>query len=868
MSSLLWRPSSSRLRIQCVSHREPILRTSRFLQTDSEATASGNLKKDTWLFFDSLFPITLFHWDPRASVARFFENSILDNLKDSLKSLPIEGAEIISIEPRNKDGGAFVHIRYAANAIPDEDPLNRIEEIVNAEISKNGGVPSWLGLRPRGRAWVVRGRPYREDMYRFASQYVKVEFEGPDVHEEDLWRTLRPYGRIVDITAPTPVPAGTLRSSTVFFYNLRSAAIARNVIHGEALPTEGGKITRLALAFERPLKAHAIRDWLTAHPRIVVPVAVFLFGTLTYTIFDPIRALAVQGKMMNWFDYREYSMFQWLERNAFQRLPFGRRSVDTAPPAQGIWKDREEAETAMRSYLEDFPSTISFIHGPQGSGKTRLTDAVIKESGRDTLVIDCAELSKAGSDTRLVTTLAKQTGYWPVFGFLNSINSMLDLISVGLIGKPAGLSSSLDSQLKQILDTVERGLVRVSSSHKQATKKSEKVTKQRSEEQVHIAEQRELEKVGGRHDGRVDVVAGTGPISELGIGDEPITSKDRLGDPLPVSHPQPQKASNINKSREEIDALPIVIIKNFATRSGANSDEILTALSNWASGLVENQVAHVIVLSDNRENAKRLATALPSRPLGYIALSDADRDSALRFVMSKLHESGYNKDVTSQDIELIERLGGRANDLELLIHKVQNGETISSAVEERISRGVGELRKSAFGDDSDDAKSLPWSREQVWVVLKQLAAKDEIPYFETLVEFPFKGDDVALRRMEQAELISVVAQDGRPTGIRPGKPVLKWVFKRLLEDKVFKSLQDIYLNEKIIATLESTLKSCEQELLTLKELGSQEKPWFGSSATNERAEYLLKKMHAAGVKLERLEKENSALKKTLASKPT
>ena len=30
----------------------------------------------------------------------------------------------------------------------------------------------------------------------------------------------------------------------------------------------------------------------------------FLLGTLTYTIFDPIRSLMVEGKMLNWFDFR------------------------------------------------------------------------------------------------------------------------------------------------------------------------------------------------------------------------------------------------------------------------------------------------------------------------------------------------------------------------------------------------------------------------------------------------------------------------------------------------------------------------------------------------------------------------------------
>lgn len=119
----------------------------------------------------------------------------------------------------------------------------------------------------------------------------------------------------------------------------------------------------------------------------------------------------------------------------------------------------------------------------------------------------------------------------------------------------------------------------------------------RSEERVRAAEMKELDRVGGRHDGRVDVVSGTGVITELGVGIEPITPKDRLADPLPVAQPEQQKVPNINKSREDIEALPIVIIKNFANRSGAKSDEILTALSNWASGLVENQVCGIFMVS-------------------------------------------------------------------------------------------------------------------------------------------------------------------------------------------------------------------------------------------------------------------------------
>lgn len=51
------------------------------------------------------------------------------------------------------------------------------------------------------------------------------------------------------------------------------------------------------------------------------------------------------------------------------------------------------------------------------------------------MVIDVGVLTKAGTDMALVSGLASQTGYWPVFSFLNSVNSIIDLASVGLIGQ-------------------------------------------------------------------------------------------------------------------------------------------------------------------------------------------------------------------------------------------------------------------------------------------------------------------------------------------------------------------------------------------------------------------------------------------------
>lgn len=48
------------------------------------------------------------------------------------------------------------------------------------------------------------------------------------------------------------------------------------------------------------------------------------------------------------------------------------------------------------------------------------------------------------------------------------------------------------------------------------------------------------------------------------------------------------------------------------------------------------------------------------------------------------------------------------------------------------------------------------------------------------MDFPFKGDETPLRHMEHAELITIGTVNGRPSTIKPGKPVYKFVFERLV----------------------------------------------------------------------------------------
>ena len=58
---------------------------------------------------------------------------------------------------------------------------------------------------------------------------------------------------------------------------------------------------------------------------------------------------------------------------------------------------------------------------------------------------------------------------------------------------------------------------------------------------------------------------------------------------------------------DSVSALPVVIIRNFAAKNAGKREDLLSVIAEWAATLVDEKVAHVIVISDNRENMRRLA---------------------------------------------------------------------------------------------------------------------------------------------------------------------------------------------------------------------------------------------------------------------
>ncbi|KAJ3787851.1 exonuclease [Lentinula aff. detonsa] len=815
------------------SHRE--------FWNNTEAPEVPVPEREGRVFVDTVFPVLLGKFDFRRYFVESRKNTLLTSLKERFKNVKTHDLQILSVDSHLKDGGVFVHFKYKSPG-EEEQALKSIEESLRKEARDNGGIATWLGSRIPN-IWLVRGSPWTEDIIgRSASGILKVSFEGPDVPEETLYRVFRPYGRIEELTHATPVPAGTQRFSMIHFNRLGSATVARNVIYGMEVPTPGGP-TRLRISYTSPIEAHVVRDWITNHPKIFLPVLFFLIGTLTYTIFDPIRVLMVEAKLLDWFDLKEFKVYKWLRANTLERLYSKSESL---PADKQIWKEREDAERGIQAYLSDLPSTVTFVHGPQGSGKSTMIASALKSAERKSLIIDCRELSKASSDAQLVAGLAKQTGYWPIFSFLNSMNNLIDLASVGLIGQKAGLSRSVDEQLQQILDTVALALRNVSEKqHKDIAKKIQTREHNKPAEQSDKAEKSRKEE------------------SQNEKGNTPDIDQKQAQESQTSSTKTRKKKEKDVTEIQAVEALPIVVIRNFAGK--AVREDLLDGLAQWAAKLAENQIAHVIVISDNRENSKKLAKALQSKPLNFVALYDADEASALAFVQEKLHEADVNVTMSREEKTYVQRLGGRSVDLESLINKVRTGMDVKEAVEDIISRGVGELRKNAFGDDAEDAKNLPWTRGQAWTLLDLLSKNSEVPYHQVLLDYPFKGDEAPLRSMEHAELITIATHDGRPTVIRPGKPVYRWVFERLVNDPIFRATQEIEFNNRLVSIAETTIQSSEEELLKLAEIAKHgSSSWLSGDPLSKRSHYLMKKVMESERKLESLERKNTELKKTLS----
>lgn len=327
------------------------------------------------------------------------------------ESVPIK---VTSIIPRRKDGGAFVKFSH-----PKELTASDVESLLRNYLRENPIRPWWSPFR-RLRTTLVQGQPWLEDLYRFPSSRLKVEFVSPsgeretqELSQEALYSLFRRYGKLAEITSQ-PADSKTLpRYALVDFAGLRNATVAKNCMHGFTVSQRagGGKGgTQIRLSYElKRTRFHFFWEWLMNHPRVTIPVIAVIVGTVTVAIFDPVRTFFIKAHITHSFDLTENRFYKWFKNQATDIFTFRHRSVEEAG-LSAIWDDRKEVIEQVRTWLMETADTFIVVQGPRGSGKKELILDQALKNKEDTLVIDCRPIQEARGDG---ATIAAVGSFYP-----------------------------------------------------------------------------------------------------------------------------------------------------------------------------------------------------------------------------------------------------------------------------------------------------------------------------------------------------------------------------------------------------------------------------------------------------------------------
>lgn len=120
-----------------------------------------------------------------------------------------------------------------------------------------------------------------------------------------------------------------------------------------------------------------------------------------------------------------------------------------------------------------------------------------------------------------------------------------------------------------------------------------------------------------------------------------------------------------------------------------------------------------------------------------------------------------------------------------------------------------------------------------------------------------ENGEATLRALEQSELISIGSDKGFPRYIKPGKPVYRAAFQKLVANKTLQGRLDLLILAQLVSKEDSSIKKYELELQLLGSLPKY--PWELTS----RIEWLLRKIHGSQSKILKLESESAALSKIL-----
>ncbi|CRJ95514.1 hypothetical protein BN1708_002030 [Verticillium longisporum] len=435
------------------------------------------------LFFDNLFPLKLSFlfrrpWQSDEDIAdllkRFDSSSLglLDPINLVKKAIPQDiPMKVTEILPRLKDGGVFVKVSHGpeVSAKDLEDSLTKKLEATP--------IKPWFNPFRGVKLGLVKGAPWLEDLYRFPKSRLKVEFipkdpggEAVELSQEELYSLFRKYGKIAEITSQPNDSKVLPKFAYLDFALIRDAIMARNCLHGylvgEALG--GGKSgTKLRLSYEQRVKAHSIWNWISSHPRLVIPIVLGLVTAVTVAIFDPIRQFFVKAHIQRAFRLTDSRLYRWVKSQTTDLLSFGHKKADSAG-FNAVWNHRRDLIEQIQNWLMESSDTFIVVQGPRGSGKKELVLQQTLEGRKNVLVIDCKPIVEARGEGGTIKNMATAVGYRPVFSWANSMSSLVDLAVQSTTGVKSGFSETLETQVVKILHTAASALkdVSLASRHK------------------------------------------------------------------------------------------------------------------------------------------------------------------------------------------------------------------------------------------------------------------------------------------------------------------------------------------------------------------------------------------------------------------
>jgi hypothetical protein len=741
---------------------------------------------------------------------------------DATKSEHADQVAVVEVLPRLREGGAFLKFSYN----PSTDPQAVAQSVRN--YLRQHHIRSWWNPLGTVKASLVQGEPWVEDLSRRPSRRLRVEFlptepgnPVAELSQEQLYGFFRSFGKLSEIVPQASDSKILPRFAYLDYFLMSRAIMAKNCLHGYVVTEAqgGGKTgTLLRLSYERKERFKWFKDTISGHSRIVLPLLAALVAGISIAVFDPIRTFSIKAHITRTFHVEDNVVFRWFRRTGEDFIKNVRelsglgQSYDAG--MEVVWEDRKSEVEKIQAWLMESMDTFIIVQGPRGSGKKELViDHALRHkiAAKRVLVIDCKPVAEARGDAATIAAAAAQTGYRPVFSWINNVSGLIDLASQGLTGVKAGFSETVENQLAKIWGNTSAALKSIALESRGKNDKDAKL------------------------------------------------SDDEYLEAHPEHRPVVVIENFLHRSADPGASLVYDKLAQWAaelTTSNIAHVIFLTndvAFSKSLSKALPDRVFHQIALGDcSPEIAKRYV----------INRLDFDADVKKEVVkegdeeVKVLTPSQKRKDLHELD-EVIGLLGGRLTDLEFFARRIKAGETPSKAAREIIEQSASEILKMFLLKTSEERG---WNTLQAWTVIRQLAENDSLRFNELLLSDSFKTDgDKAIAALEQAELVTVQSYNGRPVSLKPGKPVYQSAFQRLINDNVLRAKMDLALLNNAISSQTKTIEKLEQELHLLAELPRQ------PIELRDRVQWLLTNISSAQKKIDGFEKESADLKKILTT---